>query len=317
MTDASRILAAAPIDSVLLIGFGGPTRPDEVMPFLRNVAGGRPIPEDRLRKVEHHYLEVGGRSPYNDLTERQRRRLEVWLAASGRPLPVYTGMRNWHPFLSGALQRMAADGCRRAAGVILAAHRSEASTGRYLDDLRRASAGEEEAPQILPLAPWFDHPRFIEANGERIEEATGFRRGAWPAEVPVIFTAHSIPARMAEGSPYVADLRASCEGTAALLGLSDWELAYQSRSGDPRTPWLEPDIGEVVRRRAAAGAREVVVHSIGFLCDHVEVLYDLDVEARRIAEALGLRFHRPPCVNDHPEFIAMIGELVLAAATPG
>lgn len=307
--------ATPPVDSVLLIGFGGPTRPEEIMPFLRKVVEGRGIPDERLREVEHHYHEVGGRSPYNDLAERQRAALQDWLAAHGSAHPVYTGMRNWHPYLADAFRQMNGEGRRHAVGVVLAAHRSEASLDRYHADVDEAVAENGHvAPRITFLDTWFDHPRFLEANARRIEEGSPYRRGEWPRDVPLIFTAHSIPLRMAESSPYVADVTASCQGVAHLLGVTDWELAWQSRSGSPRTPWLEPDILDALRKRADGGTREVVVQSIGFLTDHVEVLYDLDVEAKGLCEELGLRFHRAPCVNDHPEFIAMLGELVRAAA---
>jgi ferrochelatase len=305
--------APGPIDSVLFVGFGGPTAPEEILPFLRTVVFGRGVPEERLREVEHHYLDVGGRSPYNELTERQRAGVERWLRAHGIGLPVYAGMRNWAPTLKDTIARMNADGRRHALGVILAAHRSEASWERYMADVACAVAGNDGVgPAMAWLEPWYDHPRFLEANAQRIEEASGRRRGAWPADLPVIFTAHSIPTAMAGAQTYLADLDASCRGVAARLGVADWELCWQSRSGDPRTPWLEPDVNDVLRRRAAAGGREVVVQAIGFLCDHVEVLYDLDHEARATAAEAGLTLHRAPCVNDHPEFVAMLGELVAA-----
>jgi len=303
-----------PVDSVLLLGFGGPTRPEEILPFLRRVAEGRGIPEERLAEVEHHYLAVGGRSPYNEQTELLRAALEERLRTHGPGLPVYTGMRNWHPFLVDTFRAMHADGRRRCVGVILATHRSEASHPRYLADVARAAeeAGTP-APGLDLLPPWFDNSRFHAAVAARVEEGSPYRRGAWPAAVPLVFTAHSIPARMAESSTYVSDVRRSCEGAARLLGASSWRIAYQSRSGDPRTPWLEPDINDVLRDVAAGGARQVVVHAIGFLSDHVEVLYDLDVEARGTANALGLTLHRTPCVGAHPEFVALIGESILAA----
>jgi ferrochelatase len=303
------------IDSVLFVGFGGPERPADIMPFLRNVVFGRGVPDERLAVVEHHYLDVGGRSPYNELTERLRAAVEQRLGG----VPVYCGMRNWDPYLQDVIAQMNADGRKHALGVILAAHRSEVSWERYQGDVACAIAGNEgRGPAMTWLAPWFDDPRFLEANAQRIEQASGRTRGAWPADLPILFTAHSIPSSMAAHSPYVADLEASCEGVAAILGARDWELCWQSRSGDPRTPWLEPDVNDVLRRRAALGAREVVVQAIGFLSDHVEVLYDLDVEARATAQELGLTLHRARCVNDHPEFVAMLAERIrdgIASAT--
>jgi ferrochelatase len=308
--------AAGPIDCVLFLGFGGPLEPSQIMPYLRNVTQGRGIPEARLHKVEHHYLDVGGRSPYNDLTERQARGVERWLAEHGHPLPVYVAMRNWDPYFADVLRRMNDDGRRHAAGVILSAHRSEVSWERYMGDYACATvAVGGRAPEITYLPAGFAHPRFLEANVQLIEETSGYLRGSLPESVPLLLTAHSIPTRMADASPYVSDLVASCDGVARRLGVRDWELCYQSRSGDPRTPWLEPDVNDVLRRRAAAGMREVVVQAVGFLSDHVEVLFDLDIEARGTCEEIGVRMHRAGCVNDHPEFVAMLGELVLEEVT--
>lgn len=301
------------VDSVLFVGFGGPTEPAQIMPFLRNVTRGRGVPDERLVEVEHHYMEVGGRSPYNELTEKQRLGVERWLSARGRALPVYCGMRNWDPFLKDEIARMNQDGRKHAVGVILAAHRSEVSWERYSLDVAEAlKANRGQGPIVSFVNAYYAHPRFLEANAQRIEEATGYRRGAWPRDVPVVFTAHSIPVALSKGSPYEADLWVTAQGVARLLGAPDWELAWQSRSGDPRTPWLEPDVNEVLRRRASEGVREVVVQAIGFLSDHVEVLFDLDIEARETATELGLRYHRAGCVNDHPEFVALLGEEVLA-----
>jgi protoporphyrin/coproporphyrin ferrochelatase len=306
-------VSRAPIDSILFVGFGGPTGPGDILPFLRTVVAGRGVPEERLREVEHHYLEVGGRSPYNMRTEEQRAAVEAWLRARGIGLPLYTGMRNWHPWMKDTIARMNDDGCRHAIGVILAAHRSEASWERYQADVAAGIAAQGgRGPEVTYLDPWYDHPRFLEANAQLIEAATGQKRGAWPAALPVLFTAHSIPTAMAGAERYVQDLEASCAGVARILGASDWELCWQSRSGDPRTPWLEPDVNDVLSRRASAATREVVVQAIGFLSDHVEVLYDLDLEAKRTAEGLGMRLLRARCVNDHPEFIAMLGELIAA-----
>ena len=308
-------LSPAPVDSVLFVGFGGPTSPEQVMPFLRKVVEGRGIPDERLIEVAHHYDVVGGRSPYNDLTQRQAESLAEWLSIRGQPLPVYVGMRNWNPFLTETIARMLADGRRHAVAVILSAHRSETSWERYMRDVEEARrALGDIAPTVTYLPAWFEQKGYLEAAACRVEEVAGHRRGAWPADLPVVFTAHSIPARMAAACPYVEDLMASCRGVAAILGVREWQLAYQSRSGDPRSPWLEPDIRQVLEERAAAGAAEIVVQAIGFLCDHVEVLYDLDVEAARLCAELNVTLRRAPCVNAHPAFIEMLGEQILKAA---
>jgi protoporphyrin/coproporphyrin ferrochelatase len=297
-------------DSVLVIGFGGPTRPEEIRPFLQNVVRGRNVPPERLEEVAHHYEEIGGSSPYNELTFRQAAALEQHLAALGMPLPVYVGMRNWHPFLGETVARMNDEGASRAVGVILAPHRSQTSWERYQLDVARACEECGGGPVVSYLDPWHADPRFLAAQTERIEAGAGRRRGEWPAEVPVVFAAHSIPVSMAETSPYTREIAVSAAGVASILGTDNWSVAYQSRSGDGRTPWLEPDINDVIRDAAARGAREMVVVPIGFLCDHVEVLFDLDVEARATAEEVGVILHRAGTVGDHPLFIEMLADLV-------
>jgi len=303
----------AGFDSVLFVGFGAPRDPRQVMPFLRLVVRGRNIPRERLEAVAHHYEAIGG-SPYNELTLRQVVALKRKLRDEfGLPLPVYVGMRNWHPFMHRVIRCMNKAGRRRAVGVILAAHRSNTSLQRYMLDVTRAiEMNRGIGPEVVYLEPWFDDPLFLEANAARIEEASGYRRGEWPAGVPIVFTAHSIPTRMAEGSPYVEDLLTSCRGVAEILGVPEWSLAYQSRSGDGRVPWLEPDVGDVLRDLAARGVREVVVQPIGFLHDHVEVLFDLDVEAAETARELGMTMHRAGTVGDHPAFIEMLARRVAA-----
>lgn len=286
------------------------------MPFLETVVRGRKVPRERLEEVAHHYHEIGGKSPYNALAFRQavalRRRLR---AAYGIDLPVYGGMRNWHPFMRQTIHAMNHKGRRHAVGIVLAAHRNVTSIERYHQDVRQGiEQNGGEGPEVVYIGEWFEDPQFLEANAARIEEATGFRRGAWPAEVPILFTAHSIPIPAANGSPYVEDIRASCRGVAGILGAADWQLAWQSKSGDGRVPWLDPDINDVLRDRTAGGMKEVVVQPIGFIHDHVEVLFDLDVEARETAHELGLTYHRASTVGDHPEFIDMLAGRVAELA---
>jgi protoporphyrin/coproporphyrin ferrochelatase len=300
-------------DSILFIGFGGPTARDEIRPYLQNIVRGRNVPPERVEEVAHHYEEVGGRSPYNELTFRQAEALQARLAAEGTPLRVYVGMRNWHPYLKETIATMTREGRQRAIGVILAAHRSPASDQQYRLNVERAIAENGgTGPEIAYLEPWHTHPLFLEAQAARIEEASGYSRGRWPAAVPLLFTAHSIPASMAQVSPYEEEIRVSAAGVAAILGAAQWSVAYQSRSGDGRTPWLEPDVNDVIRDLAGSGVSEVVVAPIGFLCDHVEVLYDLDIEAQATAAVCAVRLHRAGTVGDHPAFIRMLAELVLA-----
>jgi ferrochelatase len=290
-------------DAVLLIAFGGPTRPEEIRPFLENVTRGRRIPPERLDAVVHHYELIGGRSPLNELTFRQAEGLR---RALGRT-PVYVGMRNWEPYIATTLATMALDGVRRAAGVILAPHTTESSRERYLEavDAGRAALGPR-APAVEYVAAWHVHPLFVDAAADRIRAALA----TVPAGARVVFTAHSIPLSDAERSPYASEFASTARAVAARLGDPPWELAYQSRSGSPHDPWLEPDVNATLERLAAEGSRAVVVAPIGFVCDHVEVLYDLDVQARATAQKLGLAFARAATVNDHPLFVRMLAELV-------
>ena len=304
------------VEAVLLVAFGGPEKPEDIRPFLRNVTQGRPIPPARVEEVAHHYEAIGGRSPLNELTFRQADALRARLSGAGIGLPVYVGMRNWTPYLHEALQAMAADGVRRALGLILSAHQTEASWERYqqnvADACTRVGAG---APAVRYAPAWFDRPGFIDAMADRVREAVLAVPAEAQAATPLVFTAHSVPVAMAEGSPYVRQIAASSRRVAERLGHACWSIAYQSRSGRPEDPWLEPDVGDEIRRLGAEGARHVVVAPIGFVCDHVEVLYDLDLEARAIASAAGVSLYRAMTVTDHPAFIGMLADLVREALT--
>ena len=298
-------------DAVLLIAFGGPRAPAEIRPFLELVARGRSIPPERLAEVARHYEAMpGGRSPLSELTFAQARGLEAALAAGGPALPVFVGMRNWHPFLHETLAEMAAKGARRALGIILSPLRTEASWDRYQQDVDGARARMADALEVAFAPAWSAHPRFLDAVADRARAALAEVPAGERAWTPLVFTAHSVPVAMAEASPYVADLTAATRAVAQRLHHTRWSIAYQSRSGAPREAWLEPDIGDALRRLAADGERHAVVVPIGFVCDHVELLYDLDVEARARARERGLTLHRAAAVNDHPEFIAMLADLV-------
>jgi ferrochelatase len=302
-------------DAVLLIAFGGPTRPEEIRPFLANVASGRQISPERLDAVAHHYELIGGRSPLNDLTFRQATRLEAALGAAGPALPVHVGMRNWAPYLADALARMAAAGVRQAVGVILSPHASEASRERYTERVEAARAAlGAGAPAISYVPSWHLHPLFVTAVADATVEALVTLPEERRQAAALVFTAHSIPVAMAARGPYVAEVAASARAVATRLGRADWQIAYQSRSGNPRDPWLEPDVNDALRALAATGTRDAVVVPVGFVCDHVEVLYDLDVEARATAQGLGLGFVRASTVNDHPLFIRLLTQVVQDAA---
>jgi len=304
-------VTAPAIDCVLLVAFGGPTAPREIRPFLANVTRGRAIPAARLEEVARHYeLMPGGSSPLNRLTGMQARSLQAMLAGVNLGLPVFVGMRNWTPYLHETLAAMAAQGRRHALAVILSAFRTEASWERYMEDVAVARARTPGAPEVTFAPPFFDHPLFVAAAADRVRAALARVPAAGRAATPVVFTAHSVPVAMAAASPYREDFATAARLVAARLDHGPWMLAYQSRSGDPRDPWLAPDVNDVLRDLGARGARDVVVAPIGFVCDHVEVLHDLDVEARATAAAVGVRFHRATAVNDHPSFVAALADLV-------
>jgi ferrochelatase len=296
---------------VLLIGFGGPTNMSEVRPFVDNVLRGRPVPPGRVEIVVHHYERIGGKSPFNELTFRQARALEAQLKTDGVPLPVYVGLRCWTPYIHETLRRMAADGKHRAVGVIMAPHQTEASWGRYE---REAAAAREvagaDAPVIDYIEEWHAHPSFIAAVADNVAAALTQIPANRRAQARLVFSAHSVPTAMAAASPYVEQITDSSRLVAERLGHTRWSVAYQSRSGSPREPWLGPDINQVVAGLAAEGCRDVVVTPIGFVCDHVEVLYDLDIEARQIAEQAGINFVRAATVSDHPAFIRALADMV-------
>ncbi len=298
-------------DAVLLIAFGGPNSMDEVRPFLANVLRGRPVPPERIEAVVQHYAAIGGRSPLNELTFRQAEALRRLLQVEGPVLPVYVGMRNWHPYLRETLAAMQRAGVRHSVGFILAAQQNDASWDRYQRDIAAArDALGGEAPAVDFVDEWHAHSLFIEAVAERVREALY----AVPAErrtaARLVFTAHSVPAALAATSPYVAQLTEGARLVADRVGIGPYRLAYQSRSGSPREAWLEPDIGEVIRDEAERGARDLVVAPLGFVCDHVELLYDLDIAAKAIADGLGVNFVRAQAVNDHPSFIRMMADVI-------
>jgi ferrochelatase len=298
-------------DAVLLLAFGGPVRPGDVRPFLDHVLRGKPVPKDRYEEVVRHYEEVGGASPLNRLTFAQAEGLRDLLARDGPALPVYVGMRHWEPFIAETLAAMAREGRRRAVGIVLAAHRSAASWEAYLDAVAEARTRlGEEAPEIDYAPPWSDHPLLIEALAARTLAALDRVPAERRAGAGLVFTAHSIPIAMSAAAGYAEGLSRTGTLVAERLGIGAWSLAYTSRSGNPRDPWLEPDIGEALQELRRGGTRDVVLSPIGFLTDHVEVLYDLDVAACRTAGELGLGFFRAGTAGDHPAFLQLLLALV-------
>jgi protoporphyrin/coproporphyrin ferrochelatase len=301
-----------PHQAVLLIAFGGPNAPDEIRPFLARVTKGISIPSDRLEEVAHHYEAVGGKSPLNEITFQQAHALQRLLKQKGIPLPVYVGMRNAQPFFVEALKQMADDGIRRALGFILSSHKTEASWDRYQKNIADARAElDSRAPEFDYCEGWHDHPLFIRTWAELIEAGLKKIPVAKREATPLVFTAHSLPVGMAARSLYGEEVQATARLVAQRLNHPRWSIAYQSRSGKPTDSWLEPDIKDVIRKLEAERIEDIVVAPIGFVCDHVEVLYDLDIEAKKIAHDLGVNLVRSDCPNDHPTFIEMMADIVI------
>ncbi|GIW88342.1 MAG: ferrochelatase [Isosphaeraceae bacterium] len=300
-------------DALLVVSFGGPEGPDDVMPFLENVTRGRNIPRERLLEVAEHYHHFGGKSPINDQVRELLAALRPELDRRGIGLPLYWGNRNWHPLLADTVRAMTAAGHRRALAVVLAAYSSYSSCRQYRENVSGAAdAAGPEAPQFDKMRVFYNHPDFVAANADRVREAIAALPESARGRFHMAFTAHSIPASMAAGCDYEKQLTETSRLVAEELGLprERWKLVYQSRSGRPEDPWLEPDILDHIDALHAQGVRDLVIAPIGFLSDHMEILYDLDHEARQRCAERGLRMVRAATVGTHPRFVAMLGELI-------
>jgi ferrochelatase len=321
-------------DALLVVSFGGPESPDEVLPFLENVLRGRNVPRERMLAVAEHYLEVGGRSPINEQNRALIAAIERELAEHGPQLPVYWGNRNWHPLLPGTLRQMAADGIGNALAFVTSAFSSYSGCRQYRENIAAAQAEVgPSAPRVDKLRVFFNHPGFIEPMIERTRDALAQLPSDRRADATLVFTAHSIPAAMAANCDYENQLGEACRLVAGDLGRLDWHLVYQSRSGPPGQPWLEPDVNDFLRglagekksglRVQGSGAetdsqapnRSVVVVPIGFISDHMEVVYDLDTEVGALCRELGMTMVRAATVGTHPRFVRMIRELILERMT--
>jgi ferrochelatase len=305
-------------DSVLVVSFGGPQGPDDIRPFLANVLRGRRVSPERVEEVAHHYELFGGISPITAITRQQAEGLRVRLAASGHPLPVYVGMRNWHPLLPDTLRDLRAAGLRRAVGFIAAAQHSYSSCQQYRENVAAARAElrrDGDDVEVTFAGSWFDHPLFIAANAAHVRAALARLPEDLRPAARLVCTAHSIPAPMAAASRYEEQLRESARLVAKEAGMREWALVYQSRSGRPGDLWLEPDICDYLRRERSAGLAAAVICPIGFVCDHIEVLYDLDREAAGVCREIGLPMARAEAVNDDPLFLDMMSDVVLQTLT--
>jgi protoporphyrin/coproporphyrin ferrochelatase len=305
-------------DAILVVSFGGPESKEDVIPFLENVLRGKNIPRERLLTVADHYYHFGGKSPINDQTRELIHALEAELDRHGPKLPVYWGNRNWHPLLSATLEKMKRNGIRRAIAFVTSAYSSYSGCRQYREDIARAQtevgAG---AAEVDKLRVFFNHPGFIDATVERVHGALDAIPVDARGNVQIVYTAHSIPLSMANTSDYVKQLEEVRRLVSSALGQRNDVLVYQSRSGAPDQRWLEPDIADYLRDVKAKNlASAVVLAPIGFISDHMEVLYDLDVEARQLCDSLGLPMKRAKTVGIHPKFIAMIRELILERMDP-
>jgi ferrochelatase len=295
-----------PYDSVLVLSFGGPEKHEDVIPFLENVLRGKNVPRERMLEVAEHYYHFNGKSPINDLNRELIAALNRELADHGPALPIYWGNRNWQPFLADTLREMRADGRKRALAYVTSAFSSYSGCRQYREDVAKAQAEVgPDAPAVDKIRVFYNHPLFIETVAEQVAKA--FER---LPDAQLLFTAHSIPLSMADSSDYNRQLLESCRLVGERIGRPDWRLVYQSRSGAPGQPWLEPDVNETIRGLHREGVKSLVLSPIGFVSCHMEVMYDLDTESRELCDELGIAMARAATPGSHPKFIAMIRELI-------
>jgi ferrochelatase len=300
-------------DGILIVSFGGPEKREDVIPFLENVLAGKNVPRERMLEVAEHYYHFGGKSPINEHNRVLLESLKALLAKSGPALPVYWGNRNWHPMLADTLRTMANDGITRAFAFVTSAFGSYSGCRQYQENINRArqQAGPN-APEVVKLRIYYNHPGFIEPMADHVRSAMESIPAERRSAAAFLYTAHSIPIAMAQGSPYVGQLTEACQLVSNIVGVKDFRLVYQSRSGPPSQPWLEPDVLEALRAIAQEGkTRDVIVIPIGFVSDHMEVLFDLDTQAKELCAELGLNMVRAGTVGNDPRFVEMIRELAL------
>jgi ferrochelatase len=306
-------------DAILVVSFGGPESAEDVIPFLENVLRGRNVPRERMFAVAEHYYHFGGKSPINQQTRELIAALDRELTQLGPKLPVYWGNRNWHPMLAETLQQMKRDGIQRALAFVTSAYSSYSGCRQYREDIARAQSEiGPGVPEIDKLRAFFNHPGFIGATEERLRDALAEIPADARHNLQIVYIAHSIPLSMADTCDYVSQLEEVRKLVSARLGVANDALVYQSRSGAPGQPWLEPDILDYLREAEARNlASAVVLAPISFISDHMEVLYDLDIEARQLCDSLTLPMVRAKTVGVHPKFVEMIRELILERVSSG
>jgi ferrochelatase len=302
-------------DALLVVGFGGPEKHEDVIPFLENVLRGRNVPRERMLEVAEHYDHLGGASPINNQVRALIAALDEELRRHDLFVPIYWGNRNWHPMLADTVREMTDAGVERALALVLAGFSSYSSCRQYLEDIERArEAVGPGAPVVDKIRVFHNHPGFVAANADRVRDTLARIPAELRGGVQLAFTAHSIPVSMAGNCDYERQLFETCRLVAEAVGVEPgpdrWKLVYQSRSGRPADPWLEPDILAHLDDLKSKRMNDVLIHPIGFLSDHVEVLYDLDEEASRRSQELGLRMIRSATVGTHPRFVGMLRELI-------
>ncbi len=299
-------------DAILIVSFGGPESPDDVMPFLERVVEGRNVPRERLEDVAEHYFAHGGRSPINDQNRALKAAVEALLATDGPDLPVYWGNRNWDPLLADTLREMRDDGVERALCFVTSAYSSYSGCRQYREDLASAAAEVGDGvPELLKLRVYNNHPGFVEPNVDAVLEALAGLDPDLRDDARIVFVTHSIPLTMARHSDYEAQHLDTCRLVMDRVGPRPWDLVYCSRSGPPQIPWLEPDVNDHLEVLAGDGVPAVVVAPIGFVSDHMEVIHDLDVEARETADEHGLAFVRAATVGTDPRFVRLVRDLAV------
>lgn len=303
-------------DAIIIVSFGGPEGPDDVLPFLENVLRGRNVPRERMLQVAEHYYQFGGVSPINQQNRDLIAALKKHLEECGPNLPIYWGNRNWHPMLADTLRQMKTDGVKRALAFVTSAYSSYSSCRQYRENIATAQADVPDAPVIEKLRPFYNHPLFIEANVSQINTALHEIEQARRDQAEIVFTAHSIPQSMADNCDYEAQLREAGHLIARTIGHDRCAFVFQSRSGPPTQPWLGPDVCDYVRELPAKGVTDVVLAPIGFVSDHMEILFDLDTEASAVANEVGVNLIRARTVGTHPLFIEMIRQLILERTEP-
>lgn len=302
-----------PYDALLVLSFGGPEKPDDVIPFLENVLRGRNVPRERMLEVAEHYYHFGGKSPINDQNRALIDALKLELASHDVPLPIYWGNRNWYPLLPDTIKQMYDDGHRKVLVFVTSIFSSYSGCRQYREDIQRAlqGLGLTEEMSLDKIRTFYNHPDFIETMADRVRDAMSELPDEGANERKVLFTAHSIPNAMAATCAYEKQLQESSRLISEAVGIEDWSLVYQSRSGPPQQPWLEPDVCDAIQEIAdQKSARQVVLVPVGFVSDHMEVIYDLDDEAAKLSSEVGIAMARAKTAGTHKQFIGMIRKLI-------